>query len=172
MFGLCLFFSVLLWEELGVNRQWKVGSAQCAIEMYMFLLQMASLFSLKQRQGQLVQTPLPTPQCGCYFLIAAAWNFCSCLQKPPFSVYEIWLLGKHCLTAVSLTCFFHPAIVEEALSITMTACSLLIKCMCISLFRDLYIMLLLLALVSDKCGVTQYNDSVLHVISYGALRGP
>lgn len=176
MFGLCLFcpLFILYRRVKGAGSQQAVKSGLGTMhhwDVLVFTANGCSLF-IKIEAGSACSNTLPTPQCGCYFLIAAAWNFCSCLPKPPHSVYEIWLLGKHCLTAVSLTRFFHPAIVGEALRITMTTCSHVIKCMCMSVFRALYIMLLLLALVSEKCGVTQYNDSVLHVISYGALRNP
>lgn len=47
--------------------QLKVGLTHFTIEKYLFLLQMAPLFSLKQRQGQLVQTLSPPLDVGVTF---------------------------------------------------------------------------------------------------------
>lgn len=80
----CPLFILYLCEK-GAGSQQALKSGLGTMRHWDVLVFTANGFSLfiKTEAGSACSNTLPTPQCGCYFLIVAAWNFCSCLQKPP-----------------------------------------------------------------------------------------
>lgn len=131
---------------------------------------MAPLFSLKQRQGQLVQTPPPPhPQCGCYFLISAAWNFCSCLQKPP-SLFTRSDCSANIASPLRLWLAFSippllwrpSALLWQPVIFWLNAC----------VYQFLHHIMFVHRVITTNIVITQYNGTLLHVVRYGALRGP